>query len=110
MSNYTGRQLITVDKSLNAHIKYLGFLYQNHNLLQLSSVILGTEDVDAKLRAIMKPMKTVPISPITLQEFKTFFKYLAFVASAAKAPVRQQMLHETLAKIAKAGAAENIEQ
>ena len=54
--------------------------------------------------------KRLPIDPTTLQEFKTFFKYLAFVASAAKAPVRQQMLHETLARIAKAGVAENIER
>ena len=95
---------------MNALVKYLGFLYQNHNLLQLSSVILGTEDVDAKLRAIMKPIQRLPIDPTTLQEFKTFFKYLAFVASAAKAPVRQKMLQETLTRIAKAGEAENIER
>ena len=51
-----------------------------------------------------------PIDSNTLEEFKTFFKYLAFVASAAKAPVRQKMLHETLVRIAKAGEAENIER
>ena len=73
-------------------------------------VILGTEDVDTKLSSIMKPNQRLPISPTTLQEFKTFFKYLAFVASAAKAPVRQKMLAETLARIAKAGEAENIER
>ena len=67
-------------------------------------------EVKAKLNAILKPIQRLPIDPTTLQEFKTFFKYLAFVASAAKAPVRQQMLHETLARIAKAGAAENIER
>ena len=58
----------------------------------------------------MKPIQRVPIDPTTLQEFKTFFKYLAFVACAAKAPVRQKMLHDTLARIAKAGEAENIER
>ena len=58
----------------------------------------------------MKPIQRLPIDPTTLQEFKTFFKYLAFVASAAKAPVRQKMLQETLARIAKAGEAENIER
>ena len=62
------------------------------------------------MNAILKSNQRLPIDPTTLQEFKTFFKYLAFVASAAKAPVRQQMLHETLARIAKAGAAENIER
>ena len=67
-------------------------------------------EVEAKLNAIMKPIQRLQIDPTTLQEFKTFFKYLAFVASAAKAPVRQQMLHETLARIAKAGEAENIER
>ena len=62
------------------------------------------------MNAILKPIQRRTIDPTTLEEFKTFFKYLAFVASAAKAPVRQQMLHETLARIAKAGAAENIER
>ena len=51
-------------------------------------MISGARDVDAKLNAILKPIKRLPIDPTTLEEFKTFFKYLAFVASAAKAPVR----------------------
>ena len=38
------------------------------------------------------------------------FKYLAFVACAAKAPIRQKMLSEALTRIAKAGDAENIER
>ena len=50
------------------------------------------------------------IDPTTLDEFKTFFKYLAFVACAAKAPVRQKMLDETLTTIEKAGKAENIQR
>ena len=58
----------------------------------------------------MKQFKHEAIDPTTLEEFKTFFKYLAFVASAAKAPVRQKMLDETLAMISKAGTAENIQR
>ena len=50
------------------------------------------------------------MDPNTFEEFKTIFKYLAFVACAAKAPVRQKMLDETLAVISKAGTAENIER
>ena len=50
------------------------------------------------------------IDSTTLEEFKTFFKHLAFVACAAKAPVRQMMLQKTLDIITKAGATENIER
>ena len=46
----------------------------------------------------------------TMEEFKTIFKYLAFVACAGKAPIRQKMLDETLARVAKAGDVENIER
>ena len=45
-----------------------------------------------------------------VEDFKTIFKYLAFVACAAKAPIRQKMLDETLGLIAKAGAADNIQR
>jgi hypothetical protein len=62
------------------------------------------------LNSIIKQLKKQAIDSNTLEEFKTFFKYLAFVTSAAKAPIRQKMLHETLARIAKAGGAENIER
>ena len=58
----------------------------------------------------MKQFKHDAINPTTLEEFKTIFKYLAFVACAAKAPVRQNMLDETLAIISKAGTSENIER
>ena len=44
----------------------------------------------------------------TIKEFKIIFKYLAFVAYAAKAPITQKLLDETLALIDKAGSAENI--
>ena len=45
-----------------------------------------------------------------VEEFKTIFKYLAFVACAAKAPIRQKMLDETLDLIKKAGDAQNIQR
>ena len=56
----------------------------------------------------MKQPKQEVIDPSTLVEFKTIFKYLAFVASAA--PVRQKMLDETIAIIDKAGTSENIKK
>ena len=46
----------------------------------------------------------------TIEEFKTIFKYLAFVACAAKAPIRQKLLDETLDRISKAGDTENIQR
>ena len=46
----------------------------------------------------------------TIEEFKTIFKYLAFVACAAKAPIRQKLLDETLDRISKAGDSENIQR
>ena len=66
--------------------------------------------MDVKFNGAMKQFKQEVVNPTTLEEFKTFFKYLAFVACAAKAPVRQKMLDETLAAISKAGTAENIER
>ena len=50
------------------------------------------------------------IDPNTLEEFKTFFKYLAFVAGAAKAPIREKMLDETLNIIKKGGTPETIDR
>ena len=56
----------------------------------------------------LKPFQKQKIDPITLKEFKTFFKHLAFVACAAKAPIRQKLLDESIARVNKAGDAENI--
>ena len=70
----------------------------------------GIDEVDVKFNGAMKQFKQEVVNPTTLEEFKTFFKYLAFVACAAKAPVRQKMLDETLSAISKAGTAENIER
>ena len=59
----------------------------------------------------LQKRRTTPISRSrTIEEFKTIFKYLAFVACAGKAPIRQKMLDETLAIISKAGTSENIER
>ena len=58
----------------------------------------------------MNQFKREVIDPITLEQFKIFFKYLAFVACAAKAPVRQNILDETISLISKAGTAENIQR
>ena len=72
-------------------------------------LFLGIDEVEIKLNAAMKHKhKSMDLS--TVEEFKTIFKYLAFVACAAKAPVRQNMLNETLARIEKAGEAENIQK
>ena len=73
-------------------------------------IVSGIEEVDAKLNAVLAIHQNLSIDPKTLEEFKTIFKYLAFVACAAKAPVRQKMLDETLVRIAKAGEAENIQK
>ena len=70
----------------------------------------GIDEVDVKLSGAVKQFKHGVIDRTTLEEFKTIFKYLAFVACAAKAPVRQKMLDETLAIISKAGTSENIER
>ena len=66
--------------------------------------------MDALVQTLLKSRKT-PISKTnTIKEFKMIFKYLAFVACAAKAPIRQKMLGEALTRIAKAGDAENIKR
>ena len=43
-----------------------------------------------------------------IEEFIIVFKYLAFVACAARAPITERLLDETLDLIGKAGLAENI--
>ena len=70
----------------------------------------GTDEVDIKLNMAMNDFKHEIIDPTTLEQFKTFFKYLAFVACAAKAPVRHKLVDETLAMISKAGTADNIQK
>ena len=66
-----------------------------------------------KLDAFVKQTEESRISGIskkkTIEEFKIIFKYLAFVACSAKAPIRQKMLDAALDLINKAGSAENIQ-
>ena len=67
-----------------------------------------------KLDAFVKQTKESRTSGIsktkTIEEFKIIFKYLAFVACSAKAPIRQKMLDAALDLINKAGSAENIQR
>ena len=72
--------------------------------------LAGINEVDVKLNQAMKQINNNSVHPTFLKEFKTFFKYLAFVACAAKAPVRQKMVDQTLSLISKAGSAENIQR
>ena len=72
--------------------------------------LLGTANVEPKLSNIVKELKKQPIDATTFNEFKTYFKYLAFVISAAKAPVKQKMFYETVKRVGKAGEAENIQR
>ena len=66
-----------------------------------------------KLNAFVKQRTESGTSTIskakTIAEFKIIFKYLAFVACSAKAPIRQKMLDAALDLINKAGSAENIQ-
>ena len=70
----------------------------------------GIDEVNVKLDSVKKQSKHEAIDPVTLEEFKTFFKYLAFVACAARAPVRGKMLDKTIEIIKKGGTPENIER
>ena len=47
-------------------------------------------------------------SPTSVEEFILIFQLLAFLACAGKAPIRQQMLDESLARVKKAGNHDNI--
>ena len=76
----------------------------------LNFTFAGIDEVDVKLNGAVKQLKHEVIDPTTLEEFKTIFKYLAFVACAAKAPVRKNMLDKTLAIISKAGTSDYIER
>ena len=74
----------------------------------------GTHEIDPKLDLVVKEVEskrqTSALKTKTTEDFKTIFKYLAFVACSAKAPIRQNMLQETLNRIAKAGDSDNIQR
>ena len=67
-----------------------------------------------KLDAFVEQQKESRTSGIskakTIEEFKIIFKYLAFVACSAKAPIRQKMLDAVIDLINKAGSPENIQR
>ena len=77
-------------------------------------ILLDFGEIDIRLDGIIKQLqnsRSMPQSPsMTVNDFKTIFQYLAFVACAAKAPIRQKMLNESLQRIEKAGDAENIQR
>ncbi len=62
-------------------------------------ILPGPDEADRKLDGfiqIVKEMRQSEAMSHKVDEFKTIFKYLAFVACAAKAPIRQKLLDETL--------------
>ena len=75
--------------------------------VKLNSAFTGPDQVNGKLNAFIQKIKESRSSDISryLEEFKTIFKYLAFVACAAKAPIKQKLLDYTLGLIDKAGSA-----
>ena len=66
--------------------------------------------MDVKLNNIFGLVKAQKSSTshTSIEEFVLIFQLLAFLACAGKAPIRQQMLDETLARVKKAGDPENI--
>ena len=72
----------------------------------------GSDKVEEKLLAVINQIKDSRKSNSSrnVEEFKIIFKYLAFVACAAKAPIRQKLLDETLKLIEKAGDAKNVQR
>ena len=70
----------------------------------------GLENVDKTLDEVLRPLKKAILSPDLIEQFKLYFKYLSFVACAGKAPIRQRMFDETLARLKKAGDVENIQR
>ena len=118
-SFYLGNITISL-KVVHFYAKILSIVYAlvenptDHNIVchlcsQICNNFSGIAEV-FKIKSVLDQLKKLSIDSTTLEEFKTFFKYLAFVACAAKAPVKGKMLDETLSAISKAGAAENIER
>ena len=82
-------------------------------LFEKSIFFAGSDQINDKLDSFIKRrLETSTSTPRakTIEEFKILFKYLAFVACSAKAPIRQKMLEATLSLIDKAGSIENIQR
>ena len=75
--------------------------------------LLGYEELSSKLDEIVKKLestyRTIDTSK-SVQDFKTMTKYLAFAVCAAKAPVTEKLLEETLHRVEKAGKSTNIQR
>ena len=73
-------------------------------------IFSGSDSVEAKLDKVFQHVEAqkVSISPVSIQEFLLIFQLLALFACAGKAPIRQKMLDESLARVRKAGDPENI--
>ena len=79
----------------------------------LKNLFAGPDQINDKLDSFIKRRSETSSSTArakTIEEFKILFKYLAFVACSAKAPIRQKMLEATLSLIDKAGSIENIQR
>ena len=70
----------------------------------------GSEDVDGKLDNIFQLVEDQKssTSATSIEKFILIFQLLAFLACAGKAPIRQKLLPESLARVKKAGGADNI--
>ena len=70
----------------------------------------GLDSVEAKLDKVFQHLEAQKVSTtsISIEEFLLIFQLLAFFACAGKAPIRQKMLDESLARVRKAGDPENI--
>ena len=77
----------------------------------------GSDSVEAKLDKVFQLIQAQKSSTSPpsieqfnslIEQFKTIFELCAFVTCAGKAPIRQQMLDESLARVRKAGHFDNI--
>ena len=73
-------------------------------------VFSGSQNVDGKLDKVFQLVQAQKTSTSTtfIEEFILIFQLLAFLACAGKAPIRQQMLDESLSRVKKAGDPDNI--
>ena len=71
-------------------------------------IFIGSSQVNNKLEELIRMIKESrsSIPARNIEEFIIVFKYLAFVACAAQAPIAERLLDETLDLVDKAGLAE----
>ena len=66
-------------------------------------MILGVDEAISKLKVILESVQAKPIDSTTLEELKTFFKHLAFVACAGKSPIRKKWMMKPLPELPRQG-------